>query len=44
MLTELYEDGHLDILRAIKNRELALQEVYDAIEAPRLPPEVLHSP
>lgn len=36
MLTELYEDGYLDILKAIKDDRLTAQEVYQAKRAGRL--------
>lgn len=36
MLTDLYEEGYLDILRAIKNQRLTLREVYQAKRAGRL--------
>ena len=37
MLSELYEDGHLDILSTIKHQNLSLQEVYQARRTGRLP-------
>jgi len=37
MLTELYEDGRLDLLRAIKDRRITLQQVYGAKRTGRLP-------
>ena len=36
MLTELHEDGHLDILKGIKERRWSLQQVYQAKRAGRL--------
>jgi len=36
MLTELHEGGYVDVLRAIKSRQVTVQEVYDARRARRL--------
>lgn len=36
MLTELHEDGYIEVLRAIKDRRLTLLEVYDAHRAKRV--------
>ena len=30
LLTELYEEGQLDVLKKIKAREITIREVYDA--------------
>jgi integrase len=37
MLTELYEGGRIDLLRAIRDRRLTIQRVYDAYRNNRLP-------
>lgn len=37
MLSELYEDGHIDVLRGIKSGAWTLQEVYQAKRAGRVP-------
>ena len=37
MLTELYGDGRLDLLRAIRDRRITLRQVYDARRTGRLP-------
>lgn len=36
MLTELFEDGYIDILRAIRDRRVTVLEVYDARRSGRL--------
>lgn len=37
MLTELYEDGRLDLLRGIRDRRVTLQQVYEAKRTGQLP-------
>lgn len=37
MLTELHEDGRLDLLRALRDRRISFQQVYDARRTGRLP-------
>ena len=37
MLTELYEDGRLDLLRGIRDRRITLQQVYEARRTGQLP-------
>ena len=37
MLTELYEDGRLDLLRTLRERRITLQQVYGAKRTGRLP-------
>ena len=37
MLTELYEDGRLDILRGLRDRRISIQQVYQAKRTRQLP-------
>jgi hypothetical protein len=37
MLDELFEDGRLDILRAIRDRRITIQQAYEAKRTHRLP-------